>query len=88
LTHDEQIIELLCEIRDLQKAHFERYQEYTEKVLELGRQQEMERQQREAANLAELRRSTRGLWMILGIALLVFFSMRPVGDWILAQFSR
>jgi hypothetical protein len=88
LTNEEQIIELLREIRDLQKGHFERYQEYTEKLLEVGRQQEQERQQREAANQAELRRGTQGLWVILAIALFLFFFLRPIGDWLLTLFSK
>lgn len=37
MTNEDQMLELLREIRDLQARHFEYYQNYTESILELGR---------------------------------------------------
>jgi hypothetical protein len=87
MTNEEQIIELLREIRDLQRSHLERHLEFTQQVLEVERQQEQARQAREDANRAELRRATYGLWVILAIALLILCFLRPLGDWLLAVFD-
>jgi hypothetical protein len=87
MRNDEQILELLREIRDLQRSHLERHREFTEQVLQAQCQQEAELQQREEAHRAELRRATRGIWVILALALLLLFFLRPLGDWLVSFFD-
>lgn len=86
-TNDEQVIELLREIRDVQKEHFERSREYTERILELEKQRELERQRLEQSRRAEIRRMTHGVWVILLVAMLLIFFLRPFGNWIQSLFS-
>jgi hypothetical protein len=53
----QEIKELLREIRDLQKAHFERYKEFTEAVL-AHRKETMERTERARAESARFQEQT------------------------------
>jgi t-SNARE complex subunit (syntaxin) len=71
-----EIKELLREIRDLQKAHFERYQEFTQALLdreevnaeEVERAREEQRRHREEMRRA-VRASQASRWVMLAITI-------------------
>jgi hypothetical protein len=76
----EEIRQLLREIRDLQKAHFERYQEFTGKIIEGEKNREQDAQRLYIAQLhhqEEMRRAAfqRQLisWAIWGAIVVVCF---------------
>ena len=58
---DGQVVALLREIRDLQRQHFERYVEFTNRVIEQQRRSADRAQEDTAAALAEQRRVGRAL---------------------------
>jgi hypothetical protein len=88
MSNEEQIIDLLREIRDLQKEHSERWQSYVQSMAERERLRELEAKTQADAHLAETRRSTRGIWVIFVIMIVFLFFTRPLGDWILHLFGK
>ncbi len=67
MNGDPEIKDLLREIRDLQKAHFERYREFTDRIT----QAEAVNRERQEAFLRETRRSARMI-RVFGTVLAVF----------------
>jgi len=78
MTELEEIRELLREIRDLQKAHFERYKEFTQEIRDGQRtvREDAERAQSEARRIREkMHRDISTAWALrltwLGLAVAV-----------------
>jgi ferric-dicitrate binding protein FerR (iron transport regulator) len=73
-AEQERVVQLLTEIRDLQKAHFKRYRQFTRQIEERAGRTEADSQQRTAElRAAELRRRrTLNVAFAIGIAAALF----------------
>jgi len=85
---NEEIVELLRELRDQQKRYAEWHKNFAEQLIDQQRQRDQEAQLVAEKNQAYLRKTQREFWFVFAIIVFVLILAGPFGDWVMHMVSR